>query len=130
MGLLANPDRKVIKVPMHGGYIVSELRTPTTKETLAYRTNRHKVKPGKRDPFKDLSDRLKIEIYDTTILKASAEDESENPTDLDYQDDAGDIHTLTPLVENWKSYISASAKIASMSFLDRMDAEEADLEKN
>lgn len=130
MGLLANPDKKIIKVPVHGGSIVSTLRMPTTEELLDYRRERHKIKPGSRNPFDDRSDAHKIKMYDRIVLGVSAEDDNEMPTELQYRDRSGNIHPLTPEVENWKQHISVAAKIASMSFLDRMDAEEADLEKN
>lgn len=133
MGLLANPEHKVVRVYVRGGSVRFTLDKMTSKDWIEYRNKRFSMRARGRKKLdqSDKSSELKIKLFDRKVLSAEAFDEEDQPTPFEYIDpETKEVRELTPQVPNWTDYIDASWKVSAMSWLDEEEAEEEDAVKN
>lgn len=125
MSLCVNPQKIIVRVLVNGGYIVLDLKSPTSEQTRKVRKSAAKLEVKRNKPeWKDEQDETILEVIEDLLINASALDENEQPTELTYFDqDSEEEKLLNNQVENWKNKIGEHIKLVAGRELFKVEAE-------
>jgi hypothetical protein len=129
MPLIVNSEHIVKMVPVDNGYkAVLVLQRPTTEQYTKFIGARFKM--GRRNKIEDRSNEERIKFIDSILKQVYCIDPDGNRDIVQFQV-GGNVQELNPEVENWKTYVDASWKIAVAISMEGDSAEvETDSTKN
>lgn len=129
MTICANPESRRIKVQAGQDFVICVFKEPTTdqytKFVAAVTAEARKQKDSTRIIAK------KFSFFDQLITGLEGRSASGEPEVVEYRDDNGEMHALTPDVQNWTKYIHPAWKLAAVSQLEgQFETEEENAVKN
>ena len=117
MPICANPGTRRIKVKVGAGKVILVLRDYSAAEYIRFMGDRYEFKPMGRMVDRSMESRLRF--VDDLLVGIGAEDSAGNKDSVTYVHPVtGAQEALTPQVENWKSYVNPSWKIAAAQDLE------------
>lgn len=122
MPICANPKTRRVKVSVGQGAVILILREYNASEYTRFMSGRFEVK--RKGRIEDHSMQLRLGFVDDLLQGIEARDAQGKPDTVTYIDpNSGKEEPLTPKVENWKSYVNPSWKIAAAVELEGENVE-------
>ncbi len=133
MGLLVNPQKEIVKVPVSKDlYICFEIKPPSNDDIISYRKTVGKIEQKRNKfNFSDKTTEERIRLMTKLGINAWAENEQGEKMALDYIDPGdGQRKELTPEVTNWFSYIDTRWIISAGAIFEGFMVEESGLDQD